>query len=172
MTAATATPARDWKRACRGATAIRIGECAWSTICTPCRGEPATTRKWGARGLLRLAAGADGQGLSFSLRPGWGSEIGDPQRMWEQGLRGALASDTAANPSARLEMRMGYGVSSRAGLLTPWGGVALNGDDKRYRLGLDWSPGGSFSLRLSGERHETTNAEASHAVMLKGDVRF
>ena len=128
--------------------------------------------EWGARGLLRLAAGADGQGLSFSLRPGWGSEIGDPQRMWEQGLRGALASDTAANPSARLEVRMGYGVSSRTGLLTPWGGVALNGDDKRYRVGLDWSPDGPFSLSLSGELHETTNADASHAVMLKGDVRF
>ena len=134
--------------------------------------------EWGIKALVRLSAGADGQGLSFVMSPGYGNNggagAGDGGQIWSHGLRGD-ATPTARDASGRLEMRMGYGLSTpgeRSGLLTPWGGLALEGDGKRYRLGLDWTSGGLFTLRLSGERREQENADADHLLLLKGEARF
>ncbi len=132
--------------------------------------------EWGIQGMVRLSPGADGQGLSFVMRPGYGNGggAGNTGRIWSNGLRGdhALANRDA---SGRLEMRLGYGLSAageRSGLLTPWGGLNLEGDGKRYRLGLDWASGGPFTLRLHGERRESANSDADHAVLLRGEARF
>ncbi len=136
--------------------------------------------EWGVQAVVRLSAGADGQGLSFVMRPGYGNNggagvgAGDSGQIWSHGLRGD-ATPTARDASGRLEMRMGYGLSTpgeRSGLLTPWGGLALEGDGKRYRLGLDWTSGGLFSVRLSAERREQENADADHLLLLKGEARF
>ena len=135
--------------------------------------------EWGIQGLVRLSPGADGQGLSVTLRPVYrdsgGGSGDDADRIWARGLHKNDADTAARDSGGRLHVRLSYGLSApggRNGLLTPWGGLTLDGDATDYRLGLDWAPGGSFSLHLSGERHETTNADASHAVMLRGDVRF
>ncbi len=133
--------------------------------------------EWGIQGMVRLSPGADGQGLSFVMSPGYGNGgtgVGDGGRIWSNGLRGD-AIPAAHDASGRLEMRMGYGLSApggRDGLLTPWSGLNLEGDGKRYRLGLDWASGGSFTLRLSGERRENESADADHAILLKGEARF
>ncbi len=135
--------------------------------------------EWGVQALVRLSAGADGQGLSFVMSPGYGNNgggDGNTGQIWSNGLRGDHAP-TARDASGRLEMRMGYGLSSsggRDGLLTPWGGLNLENNGKRYRLGLDWASGGPFTLRLHGERRESASAgvDADHAVLLRGEARF
>ena len=133
--------------------------------------------EWGILGTLRLSPSAGGHGLSFEMSPGYGNGGGGGDgtgRIWSNGLRGD-AIPTAPDPSGRLEMRMGYGLSTpgeRDGLLTPWSGLTLHDDGKLYRLGLDWSSGGQFTLRLHGERRENENADADHAVLLKGEARF
>ncbi len=132
--------------------------------------------EWGIQATLRNSPGADGQGLSFVMRPGYGNNGGggNTGQIWSNGLRGE-ATPTAHDPSGRLEIRLGYGLSApgeRDGLLTPWGGLTLQENGKLYRLGLDWSSGGQFTLRLSGERRESANADADHAVLLKGETRF
>ena len=134
--------------------------------------------EWGVQAFMRLSPGADGQGLSFVMRPGYGNNAGasagDTGRIWSHGLRGD-ATPATHDASGRLEMRLGYGLSTsggRDGLLTPWSGLTLHDDGKRYRLGLDWASGGSFTLRLHGERRESASADADHAVLLKGEARF
>ncbi len=134
--------------------------------------------EWGIMGMVRLSAGADGQGLSFEMRPAYGngadaSGSGNGQ-IWSNGLREDTAP-IADNASGRLEMRLGYGLSAsgeRDGLLTPWSGMTLQENSTRYRLGLDWKTAGSFTLRLSGERQETAGADTAHAILLKGEARF
>ena len=138
--------------------------------------------EWGISGMVQLSPGADGQGLSFILRPGYGgnaeSSVGDTSRIWSQGLRDGTPSAVHTadfDPSGRLEARLGYGlpvVGEPGGLLTPWGGMNLQDDARRYRVGLDWASGGPLSVRLHGERREPANSDASHAVVLKGEMRF
>ncbi len=135
--------------------------------------------EWGIQGMVRLSPGADGQGLSFVMRPGYGNggaSDGDTGRIWSNGLRGD-ATPTVRDASRRLEMRLGYGLSTsggRDGLLTPWSGLTLHDDGTRYRVGLDWESGGSFTLRLHGERRESASAgaDADHAVLLRGEAHF
>ena len=135
--------------------------------------------EWGISGMLRLSPGADGQGLSFILRPGYGgnaeASVGDTSRIWSQSMRDAADTTQNFDPQGRLEARLGYGLSAsgeRGGLLTPWGGMNLQNDARRYRVGLDWTSGGPLTMRLHGERREQTNSDASHAVVLKGEMRF
>ncbi len=136
--------------------------------------------EWGIQALVQMSAGADGQGLSFEMRPGYGGNAstgaGDTGRIWSHGLRGD-ATPATDDASGRLEMRMGYGLSAsgqRNGLLTPWSGLTLHDNGTRYRMGLDWASAGQFpfTLRLSGERREHENANTDHAVLLKGEMRF
>ncbi len=133
--------------------------------------------EWGIQGMVHLSPGADGQGLSFEMRPGYGNGgagAGNTGRIWSHGLRGD-ATPATDDASGRLEMRLGYGLSApggRDGLLTPWSGLTLHDNGTRYRLGLNWSPRGPFILRLHGERRERGNAGTDHAVLLKGEMRF
>ncbi len=134
--------------------------------------------EWGIQATLRNSPGADGQGLSFVMRPGYGNGGGasNTGQIWSNGLRGD-ATHTAHDPSGQLEIRLGYGLTApgqRNGLLTPWGGLTLQENGKLYRLGVDWASKGSFpfTLRLHGERRESANADADHAVLLNGETRF
>ncbi len=134
--------------------------------------------EWGIQATLRNSPGADGQGLSFVMSPGYGNGNGasNTGQIWSNGLRGDISAPTN-DPSGRLEIRLGYGLSSpgeRNGLLTPWSGLTLQENGKLYRLGLDWASGGPFpfTLRLHGERRESENTNADHAVLLKGEARF
>ncbi len=134
--------------------------------------------EWGVQAFVQMSPGADGQGLSFVMKPGYGNNggasAGGTGRIWSNGLRGD-AIPTAHDPSGRLEMRLGYGLSvpgGRTGLLTPWSGLTLHDDGKRYRLGLDLESAGPFTLRLHGERRESASADADHAVLLKGEAHF
>ena len=117
-------------------------------------------------GNLRLSAGADGQGLSLSLSPGYGATGSGVEDIW----KGGLSADT--DPQARLNARVGYGLPGAIFMLTPYGEMALGEDERNYRLGFRWGLGGEVDLDLVGGRHKKDDAVADHAIWLKGEVRF
>ncbi|WP_423911117.1 putative Ig domain-containing protein [Candidatus Spongiihabitans sp.] len=127
--------------------------------------------EWGVQGRLALQPGGDGQGLSFHLSPGYGDIGGGIQRLWED--LPADSDDGAADYSARMDARIGYGLSlrERDGVLTPYSEMTLGATDS-YRIGLNWKAGSRFDLNLVGERREPSAAATEHAILLKGEVRF
>ena len=126
----------------------------------------------GLGGHLRLAQGADGQGLSLSLTPGYGSAGGGygggAEEIWQNGL----SDDTETDLQAHLNARVGYGLSATAFMLTPYGEMALGEEVQNYRLGLSWGLGALFDLNLVGEREESDSVGVEHAIWLKGEMRF
>ncbi|WP_424947469.1 PKD domain-containing protein [Candidatus Spongiihabitans sp.] len=152
-------------------------------------GHDGNANEWGISGTIKQTAGADGQGWSFALSPGYGDDAGDIQRLWEEGLRDAdgnatngtdTAADATRDYSARLDLRIGFGISAGTapwlgsgttpGLLTPYTAMTLSNDSNRYRLGIQWKLGNRLDLDLVGE-HRDTDADAN-AILLKGELRF
>ncbi len=126
----------------------------------------------GLGGHMRLAQGADGQGLSLSLTPGYGSAGkaygGGAEEIWQNGL----SDDTETDLQAHLNARVGYGLPATAFMLTPYGEMALGEEVQNYRLGLSWGLGALFDLNLVGEREESDSVGVEHAIWLKGEMRF
>ena len=158
-------------------------------------GHKGDINEWGISGTIKQSAGADGQGFSFALSPGYGDDSSDLQRLWEHGLRdvdgnassGTTDPDGNADPdtartraySARLDARIGYGVNgftapswlgSGSGLLTPYTSMTLSDDSNRYRLGVQWKFGERIDLDLVGEHRDA--ADDDNVVLLKGELRF
>ena len=162
-------------------------------------GHKGDINEWGISGTIKQSAGADGQGFSFALSPGYGDDSSDLQRLWEHGLRdvdgnassgttdpdgnASDAADTARtrNYSARLDARIGYGVNgftapswlgsgSGIGLLTPYTAMTLSNDSNRYRLGVQWTLGDRIDFDLVGERRDA--ADDDNKILLKGEFRF
>ena len=161
-------------------------------------GHEGDINEWGISGTIKQSAGADGQGFSFALSPGYGDDSSDLQRLWEHGLRDADgnassgtsdAADGNADPdttarardySARLDARVGYGITdinapnwlgTGSGLLTPYSALTLSNDSNRYRLGVQWKLGEHLDFDLLGEREDATNAD-DNKILLKGEFRF
>ena len=127
--------------------------------------------EWGIGGLMSLDPGADSRGISLSLGPAWGEPQSGVQRLQENGIT-RMAADGAGEttvPPARLEATLGYGfgVLADQGVLTPYSGVSLSGDDsRRFSLGGRLEIGSSLNLSLEGERRDPANdAAAEHGVM-------
>ena len=161
-------------------------------------GHEGDINEWGISGTIKQSAGADGQGFSFALSPGYGDDSSDLQRLWEHGLRdadgnassGTTDADGNADPdytartraySARLDARIGYGVNgftapswlgsgSGIGLLTPYTAMTLSNDSNRYRLGLQWKLGDHLDFDLLGERQDAD--DSADTILLKGVLRF
>ena len=162
-------------------------------------GHEGDINEWGVSGTIKKTAGADGQGFSFALSPGYGDDSSDLQRLWEHGLRDADgnassgtsdAADGNADPdttarardySARLDARVGYGITdinapnwlgTGSGLLTPYSALTLSNDSNRYRLGVQWKLGDHLDFDLLGEREDAANADDDNKILLKGEFRF
>ncbi len=127
--------------------------------------------EWGVNGLIRLERG-NGRGLSFNLSPGYGETGSGTQRLWQQGVHDKI--DGERDYGARMDLRLGYGLPAFGGrgLLTPYSEVTFGDSARNYRLGMEWELGALFELNLTGERHESSDGAADHAIMLKGEVRF
>ncbi len=127
--------------------------------------------EWGVNGLIRLERG-NGRGLSFNLSPGYGKTGSGTQRLWQQGLHDKI--DGERDYGARMDLRLGYGLPAFGGrgLLTPYSELTFGDSARNYRLGMEWELGALFELNLTGERHESSDGAADHAIMLKGEVRF
>ena len=135
------------------------------------------TEDWSVGGAVRLEP-ASGLGLSLRLAPSYGETGGGLSRLWEGGVAGSGAGATGAgatgaSPAARLDTEMGYGLAAFAGVLTPYGGLALSeGGPRGYRLGTRFLLGPAFELGLEGERRESRTDRAEHGLMLRGRVRW
>ena len=136
-------------------------------------GQGGSYEEWGISGTIRVAPGTDGQGLSFSLSPGYGDSGSGIQELWRHGL---TADETTTDDYAmKLDARVGYGygftLNEHHGILTPYSELTYGSTDS-YRMGLNWAAGTRFDLTLLGERREPSTDPAEHAVLLKGEVRF
>ena len=140
-------------------------------------GQGGNYEEWGISGTVRVAPGTDGQGLSFSLSPGYGDSGSGIQELWRQGLADddATTTDSTDDYAMKLDARVGYGfgftLNEHHGVLTPYSEMTQGTTDS-YRMGLNWAAGTRFDLTLLGERREPGTNPAEHAVLLKGEVRF
>ena len=140
-------------------------------------GQGGNYEEWGISGTLRVAPGVDGQGVSFSLSPGYGNSGSGVQELWRQGLAADEnnATDETADYAMKLDARIGYGLgfalNEHHGILTPYGEMT-HGTTDSYRVGVNWKAGKRFDLTLFSERRENTANPPEHAVLLKGEVRF
>ena len=136
-------------------------------------GQGGDYEEWGISGTIRVAPGTDGQGLSFSLRPGYGNSASGIQELWRHGL--ADDETTTDDYAMKLDARIGYGLgftlNQHHGILTPYSEITYGNIDS-YRMGLNWAANTRFDLTLLGERRQPTTAPVEHAVLLKGEVRF
>ena len=123
-------------------------------------------QEWGIQGTIRQQANANGQGLSFSLNPSYGTVGISTNQVWQQEL--ADDNNGTSNNSARLNVNMGYGLFTAGGLLTPYSEVSMS-DSNHYRLGLRWKPSSPLSLHLYGERETSNNSDR---ILLEGRIRF
>ena len=121
------------------------------------------------------------RGLMLTLRQSWGgSPAGGMDALLGRGtLAGLAANDNGATASAgRLEAELGYGIPTFGGALTatPHLGFGLTDTGRDYRLGwrLKSARKGTprFELGLEATRREAANADAEHALMLRGAIRW
>ena len=133
--------------------------------------------EWGVDGVVRMDPGASGRGWSVSVRPSWGeASDGGVLRRWDD-ERTVLVSSGGEASGMRFDAEVGYGVgaASGRGVWTPYGGMSLDGEDRRsVRLGGRFELGSSLELSFEGERVEGggTVGEPEHGVMLRGRWRF
>ena len=125
---------------------------------------------WGVSGYLVLDPGADGRGVSFSVRPAWGEPESGAAHLWEQGAArdGTQAAD--GDTPVRFDTALGYGVPALGGrgVFTVRGAVGWSSDGARtLSLGGTLDTDGAFELSLVGERTVPTDGEPEHGVMLR-----
>ena len=123
----------------------------------------------------RYGPGADGQGLFFALSPRWGAATGGAQALWGEDL--PVLSTADAGNSGAVDAQVGYGFAlPQGGVLTPFAEVGLAGaDSRRLRLGTRYAAtvtGLEMDVELAGERRESGDAAAEHALQLDVDLRF
>ncbi|OOV35263.1 hypothetical protein BV61_01160 [Candidatus Synechococcus spongiarum LMB bulk15M] len=123
----------------------------------------------------RYGPGADGQGLFFALSPRWGAATGGAQALWGEEL--PVLSTADAGNSGAVDAQVGYGFAlPQGGVLTPFAEVGLAGaDSRRLRLGTRYAAavtGLDIAVELAGERRESGDAAAEHALQLDVDLRF
>ena len=137
-------------------------------------------REYGAGLTASVSPGPNGAGLSLSVSPRWGTDTTGvdalrPDGLWrDDDLGRAGAADRNA---MSLDARVGYGITTMRGLLTPFGELGWRAErSRRVRVGARFLPAGidagSFSLELSGERYESGATAPDHRLRLIGQVRF
>ena len=132
-----------------------------------------SAREWSLDGAVRLAPGAQGRGLSFTLSSVWGGVSSGMEQMWAQGAAADLAQG-GDETSATFGAEVGYGLSvAGAELLTPYGGLAVSdGGAETWRVGGRLALGPSFGVSLEGDRRERRHAAPDHGLMLRGALRW
>ena len=116
--------------------------------------------EWGVSGILRLAPGQGGRGLSFSLSPGYGRDDSGTEQLWQRGVSAVSSAQTAR---LRMDGEVGYGMWLLGGTVQPYLGASLlQGGDSRQRMGMRLEFGRGVQLELEGSR-----AAAEHRIELQ-----
>ena len=122
--------------------------------------EDADYEEWGASGTVRLAPGANGQGVALTLSPTWGAAASGVNGLWTRQTTAGLAPPTRRAQAGQLTAEVGYGIAAfDTGLLTPYAGTVLTeGAARTYRVGtrlqVTGGPAMGLSLNLEGTRQD------------------
>ena len=116
-------------------------------------------------------------GLSLSLSPRWGTSTGDAANLWRDHALERLNSSDVQRDALSFDARLGYGLRSMDGLLTPFGEYGLRDEDSRQvRVGAQFARQsrsfGNLSVELSGERRDNSWNDSEHRVSLVARLRF
>ena len=120
---------------------------------------------WGISGLIRLQPDRYGQGISFTLEPGYGNTSGSADDLWDR--RPSPLPIERSDYSARMKAHLGYGLY---GFVTPYTEISAEDALRRYRMGVRWQPGEFLDLNLFGEQSQ--GADTENALRLEGELRF
>ncbi len=143
--------------------------------------EDSDYEEWGASGAVRLAPGASGRGLAFSLAPSWGAPSGGIDRLWRaRDARGLASAGGRFEPESRLAGEIGYGIALPGGYIgTPNLGFGRSGAARDWRIGWRLTPAGAagFEVNLDATRRAADPSErwdvpVEHGVLLRGAVRW
>ena len=137
-------------------------------------------REWGASGSVRLAPGAGGRGLSFSLAPTYGTSSSGVDRLWSARDARGLAPGGEFEAGQRLEGELGYGLAVFGDRFTgtPNLGFGLSDTARDYRIGWRLTAAvqdrSAFEVNLDATRRESANDDAppEHGAMLRGTMRW
>ena len=138
--------------------------------------------EWGVSGSVRLAPGARGRGLSFSLAPTLGATSSAAGRLWgARDARGLAPGDGGFEAARGLQGELGYGLAVFGDRFTgtPNVGIGLaDGSARDWRIGWRLTSavrgGPGFEVNLDATRREAANGNepAEHGVMLRGAIRW
>ncbi|MGI9311590.1 MAG: autotransporter domain-containing protein, partial [bacterium] len=113
--------------------------------------------EWGVSGTLRYASGADGQGLSWRVEPGWGVTQSGVDRLWTESAAELVASDESFTPTMRMDSEIAHGFAFGEGMLTPYTGLRLSDGSRDYRFGGRYKLT-ALPLEMSVEAYRTERA--------------
>ena len=123
-------------------------------------------QEWSVQGTIRKTASANERGLSFSLSPSYGATSNSASQIWQQNQ--SDENNSNGDDSARLNVKVGYGLFTGGGLLTPYSELSM-GKNKGYRFGLRWKPNSPFDMHLYGGRETGSD---SGLILLESHIRF
>ena len=142
--------------------------------------EDSDYEEWGASGTVRLAPGANGQGLSLTLAPTWGAASSGVDGLWSRQTTAGLAPQgTRAAPAGQVNAEVGYGlwVPSIGGLVTPFTAMTVAGQGgSQSRVGLVFDRPGTWGtglrVELAGARIATAGGTPEHTIGLQIQFQF
>ncbi len=128
---------------------------------------------WGASGSLRLDPGAAGRGIAFTMTPAWGLGGNGSDRIWSRSWDN-IDNEDLRHASLRSELGYGHGLGSGRGIVTPYIGMDIHGDDeKTFRIGSRWTLRSGARLGAEGSRRTGTSGRGEgHALMFHGSVSW
>ena len=122
-------------------------------------------REWSVSGLIRLQPQAYGQGLTFTLEPGYGGTASEAGELWNRNR--AYTPIERNEYGAQMKAHLGYRLN---GFVTPYTEVTSGEALRRFRMGVKWQLGEALDLDLFGEQHEA--ADTDNVLRLEGELRF
>ena len=128
--------------------------------------------EWGVDLRMGYDRGEPYRGFSADLSTGYGVS-GNSVGMSRVLDAGPLPPTGRFDPEARLdaEMRYGFPAAAGRGLLTPYAGYSVAGEDTGIRLGGRYKVGEQLTLNVEAERRESAGM-AANAVWLGGRMSF
>ena len=128
---------------------------------------------WGVGGMIRIAPGKAGRGLSFKVEPSVGETASGSARLWGIKEASRLAREEIEDLDPRVRAEVGYGLDAWGGLLTPYAGLSVSDSGNgTYRVGGRFKLGERLSMNLEGDVRERVNADPVHGVALRGSLRW
>ena len=140
--------------------------------------EDGSFEDWGASLNVRLDPGVAGQGAYLTVAPVWGQAASGVEQIWGspsaivEGVGGGSRSGTPGWQPQQFAVDVGYGLalSEGRGLVTPYGGLAIEGAGaSRYRLGGRLELTSFLTLSLEGEQTKQAGQAATHGITFRLD---